>query len=323
MIGLGLIRNENEARKSPVIRLLWLVLVAAGCLTVQSRAASDHEPPRVDLELELADARIPADGVVVGELVFYNHGASPVRFGGVVSIDAHSGRLVYELVAPSGRRRRLIRSSGIADAVTAQQAELRPGEFLRHPICLVKLDGEYLFSEEGLYRLRAVYRTGFPRPTRAPDDTLTAPLSDDGYPPQWVSTWAEIEVGPVGAGRARYIQSHPRPDLYRAFQRQADRETIRDRLAGIGNDLSAFQDYRHEQEKLLVYQQASSALLRCLVVEQRHDATLIEEARLALDRAERYEVGVAMWTWLVSRLETFPGEAQGTDRYVIRNGYYF
>lgn len=299
----------------------WVFSLISICVGIATAEEVNDKYP-LQLKINIEEAAILECGVLVGELRFSNVGAVPLQIGGVMSIDGHSGNIRYELESPKGEVTTLVKHS-MFDMITVQWSELRPGEYIIHPICLLKLNGEYIFSESGTYRIRAIYLTRFPVSIQAESDSIIPSSPYDGFPSRVLSDWTGIVVGQRGLGWAEYVQSHQWEELFKAFSSWYGWESSNKWLVEIEDNLPRYQDYKHEQEKLLIYQINSRGLFQCLLKTQDHNEQLLSDARRELNRARMSNVGVAMWEWIVKRLESYPLEATGREKNLVRNGYYF
>ncbi len=87
--------------------------------------------------------------------------------------------------------------------------------------------------------------------------------------------------------------------------------------------LNKFHDYKHEQEKLLVYNVLGRAVVANSVRAEDPGEQLIADAKLALAFAKEVGVGVEMWEWLVKRFESLPLDHLGRELFDIKDGFYF
>ena len=286
--------------------LLFLVLVARG-----SDASSDSCWGAVSMELSLAEAALPVDGVVVGELVFTNTSAETCGIGGNVSIDTHCGNLSYELVRPGGDTERL-QYSTMADKIYFNYAELGPGDWVAVPVFLLKLRGEFIFSETGTYKIRASMKTIRPKL-----DTIGTSLDADvdaPGPSRRVSNWCEFRVTHSGPGHTEWKNSIPIRNAFRMFYHAKGAENLDQQASG-------FRAYRGEVEKYLIYQLHGESISRALRNPSLRSDETLARARTILTRAKKRGVGEAVWEWIVHELES-TDEVDIHDRRVC-NGYLF
>ncbi len=94
-------------------------------------------------------------------------------------------------------------------------------------------------------------------------------------------------------------------------------------IEDLNVSLNKFNDYKHEQEKLLVYNVLGRAVVANSVGAEDPGEQLIADAKLALAFAKEVGVGVEMWEWLVKRFESLPLDHLSRERFDIKNGFYF
>ena len=266
----------------------------------------------LEMELIIEDPNLLASGVLVGEIVFKNSGESPCRFGGSMSLAA--GHLSFELEDPTGQIS-YISKRGICRKRPPQFSLLEPGDSFRHPICLFKDAHQHLFDNEGLYRIRARYHMyTVPRP---PDPNPLARRRQPEIMEQYrlSSNWVDLLVHPPGRGRPHFIGQIGCVSVMEAFSCPQPIEALEKNLYRI-------HDYRYEQQKFLIYNSGTRCISN-IVRLQEFDLEQIREARTILNHARELGCGVRMWEWIVNRLESFPPEVEGTERYNVGDGYYF
>lgn len=109
----------------------------------------------LELELYLEEPTILSYGILVGSAEFRNIGATPCTFGG--SLSPRKGDFYYEVESPGGEISKITKMSPLYDAMSVQHATIPPGESFFHPVCLLKDENRFLFTTEGLHRIRACY----------------------------------------------------------------------------------------------------------------------------------------------------------------------
>ena len=196
-----------------------------------------------------------------------------------------------------------------------QFSTLNPGESVFHPVCLMKDDKNFLFVEEGLYRVRACYRNSVPKIEAVPKSENRPPktIKPVGY--HFNSNWVNVQVGPIGRGRPHFLDQNKCDTVLEAFScgMPVDR---------LGANLYKFHDYKREQQKLQVFNALGRKIPSRMVWHQKRDDQLISEAKIVLDYAKEVGIGVEMWEWIVWRLESFPLDDQGRGRFDVKAGFY-
>lgn len=248
------------------------------------------------------ESEMPSCGAMVGYLEFENDGSEPCRISGKLAY------LTIEIECPDGVRVGLRPNEDREEAGPSPQlAELDQGDWVRHPLCLLKHEGAHIFENAGRYRIRAKYRTLAVQ--SAPDDGPVV-VTTSGH--RGDSDWVEINVSAPLRGRPNYVNSHKWNNLVGAFR--GDMAEIKARL---GDSMA----YRREQEKLLVYQEGGG--VGTLVRGRIRDENALKIARANLLRAKRVGVGVEMWEWIVARLAELPADSTNRTGYDARGGYIF
>ena len=283
------------------VTVLALVLALAASLP----AASAARP--LELTLHLVDEAIPSHGVVAGELRIRNAGQVICHLGGVM--DVVGGALAVDLERPDGSVVELHRT-GQASPHTIQHACLDPGDEISVPVCLLKFEGEYLFTLEGLHRVRVAYGRHAIRARSTETGEATGQR-----PPRGESDWVKVRVGPVARGRARYVRSHPWPDLAAAFRSD-------DRIATVRGGLGGWRGYEREQVKLLLFQDARPAVAAA-VRSGRSTRELAARAEAMQNLALEHGAGVEMWSWIAERLWAELGDEPPPHVSCLREGWYF
>ncbi|MBK7047892.1 MAG: hypothetical protein IPH48_15590 [bacterium] len=283
----------------PILPMRCAAVIAAVLLQAATACA-------LKLEIVPDEIEIPAFGVLVGYIQIENVEAKPSRIGGSLS------RLTLEIESPDGTRTRLAPNWDREEVHNPRQfAELNQGDWVRNPLCLLKSRGGYIFETPGRYRIRAHYREIAIQKVASDDITIVETIPGK----RGDSDWVEIVVGPPRWGRPNYVNLHPWDDLVGAFRGGG--------LGEIQSHLDDCRDYRHEQEKLLVYQDAGDGLWRALIHDRVRDKQVLYLAKERLVRAKRVGAGRDMWEWIVARLEELPTSADAATRLNARNGYLF
>lgn len=277
-----------------MVRYITLVIAALFC-TGNALA--------LKLEVVLDESEIPSCGAIVGYLEFENDGPAPIRIGGALPY------LTIEVEGPDGTHISLNPNSHRGRPQSRQIAQLDQGEWVRHPLCLLIHQNGHIFEKVGRYRVRAKYRELAIQHIALDDSTVLETIPGN----RGDSNWVEVNVSAPLRGRPQYVNSHSWYDLIGAF---------RDDMTDVRAHLGDVQDYRREQEKLLVYQESGGAL-SALVRDRVRDEQALGNAHANLLRAQRVGVGVEMWEWIVAQLEALPADSGSSVEHNSKNGYMF
>ncbi len=302
------------------ILLAWLFIGSLSPGTTANGASAIEQScdGLVTLSLELFGADLLPCGVVVGEFVVENSSDKSCLFEGGISIE--SGNFLFELEQPDGSIIELDHSGHPKGGV--QWAELEPGDVFFHPVCLMKLNGKYLFKESGKYRLRGVYHSKchtknkkwrMRRNRQASSDLNTFP-----QPVPIKSNWVEIIVKQPQGRILQFKNSHPWGNVYMSFSVFDKVE----QMEMIWKQLGGYYEYNHEQEKFIIYQRASRAIGGILLgMDDKNE--YVSEAKEVLALAQKCKIGEKMWEWIIARLEESNEEAKRRNSRNARNGYIF
>jgi hypothetical protein len=201
--------------------------------------------------------------------------------------------------------------------MSVQHATIPPGESFFHPVCLLKDENRFLFTTEGLHRIRACYiRPPTVKIREHPNEENSQRTVVPGTGFKLYSNWVDFIVQPVGRGRPHFVDQNKCNTLITVFG-------CKKSFTEIEANLYKFHDYKHEQEKLIVYNAIGPKIIGICVKAKNPDPQDIAEAKSVLVYAQRVGVGVEMWEWIVKRLESLPLDHLGKERFDVKNGFYF
>lgn len=248
--------------------MVFAMSVVIAAVVAQAAVAAD-----ASLVLLPSDVSIPQDGVLVGELILKNVDKRETLSRCTAFTEAF-GAIAYEVVRPNGTKDIYWADySAAIDGWSSFAVHLRPGEYIRHPFCLVRDEHRMIFCETGLYKIRAIF------------GIHTHIWSEDPQP--LVSEWASVAVVRGGHGRASYLKCLGRQQLKQAFIHRACAIRLADHIEEFG-------DYQREAAKVITHNLTGAMG----AMTQRSSRSTEPDLKLGLDVARRFGVAVEMWEYL-------------------------
>lgn len=243
------------------------------------------------LNLVLSSTTLLQDGVLVGELVLSNTSTDPdYRPQSVFGVAG--GGVWFHVQMPNGQTMQYGDVvAQVAYMFPLQACDLAPGEYVKHPVCLMRQGGNYIFHKKGHYRVRAEYRDR----------------------ERVFSPWVDVEVLKGGLGYSRY-ERHTAFEQNMAFRD----ETWAAEHAG---QIEEFGSYSREVAKLVIFNLGSKT-----VVGPRFHPQItasLDNARLGLSLARKYGMGVEMWEFLVYSVEHPESVDRSSGVVNTTNAYWF
>ena len=278
--------------------LLLLAPFVCGVLTTEAVAFEEDDP--ISMRLELEELALPVDGMVTGELIFVNDGPDTCGIGGNVSLDSHCGSLRYELERPDGTAEMLVHLT-TADKMYKSYAWLYPGDWVKTPVVLLRLENKFIFRDRGTYRIRAVMKFYKSGPQQAMETVYR------------YSNWVEFRCTRLGPGHNLWCEIVRGEDVFGPSSRGSISPKLQERAV-------EFEAYQREVEKFLIYRPHFTPILVSDKLSKTYKEARLNRLNEVLTRACRREIGVKYWQWIVEHAEN-ENEVKPIRKGAVRNGY--